>query len=155
MWQRWSSWSRHWRKCPNSLEKLRDWQLVPSEQEFKRQWHPQGKWIRALRRTRHRMERMVLHFEVCGIRGESRTSDGRCILRTGRSAGCRAHSYDEAQCETAVLSHSEHSQGESFNSCPKRRKTSRGRGMETYQDWVPARSSQTAYSNAQGYRATW
>ena len=34
-------------------------------------------------------------------------------------------------------------------------KTSRQRGMESYQDRVPARRSWTAHSNAHGNRATW
>ena len=44
----------------------------------------------------------------------------------------------------------EHGQGESVESRPKRRKASRHRGMETYQDRVPARPSWTAHSNALG-----
>ena len=43
----------------------------------------------------------------------------------------------------------------SVDSRPKRRKTSRHRGMETYQDRVPARRSWTAHSNAHGNHATW
>ena len=45
---------------------------------------PRDEQVPNLLRSRHRVERMVPHLRVCGSRGESRSSDGRCIHWIGR-----------------------------------------------------------------------
>ena len=161
-WHRWSSLPWHWRQCANSSEKLGDWQRkaqragVQTTMTCTRQVDPRvmNKCPTFSGRDTEWSERSFIFESVAAMANLEPAMEGAF---TGSAEEPVAELTLEMKLSAKQLYCLlvKNSQWKSVDSRQKRRKASRQRSMETYQDRVPARRSWAAHSNAHGNHATW